>query len=86
MLATGIENGIPAIQGGRVRVDKMEKCRFCQFWQTDFDLVGDLKTLYLDHNIRAVAQAYRQSICEWQTCASRRRCYSQTNTILVGSG
>ncbi|NUZ07718.1 glycoside hydrolase family 1 protein [Schlegelella sp. ID0723] len=42
MFATGIENSYPTIQGGRVRVDEMAKCRHYEKWRTDFDLVEEL--------------------------------------------
>ncbi|MGV3741042.1 MAG: family 1 glycosylhydrolase [Burkholderiaceae bacterium] len=42
MFATGIENSIPTVQGGRVRVDEMEKCGHYKHWRTDFDLVQEL--------------------------------------------
>jgi beta-glucosidase len=47
MFATGIENSIPTIQGGRVRVDEMEKCGHYQKWEQDFDLVTELGTHFL---------------------------------------
>ena len=42
MFATGIENSYPTVQGGRVRVDEMEKCGHYERWHTDFDCVEDL--------------------------------------------
>jgi beta-glucosidase/6-phospho-beta-glucosidase/beta-galactosidase len=42
MFATGIENSIPTIDGGKVRVDEMEKCGHYKYWRTDFDLVQEL--------------------------------------------
>jgi beta-glucosidase len=42
MFATGIENSIPTIDGGTVRVDEMEKCGHYRHWRTDFDLVQEL--------------------------------------------
>jgi beta-glucosidase len=42
MFATGIENSYPTVQGGRVRVDEMEKCRHYERWRADFDCVEDL--------------------------------------------
>jgi beta-glucosidase/6-phospho-beta-glucosidase/beta-galactosidase len=42
IFATGIENSIPVIQGGRVRQDEMEKCGHYRRWRTDFDLVQEL--------------------------------------------
>jgi beta-glucosidase/6-phospho-beta-glucosidase/beta-galactosidase len=42
IFATGIENSAPTIQGGRLRVDEMEKCGHYQHWRTDFSLVQEL--------------------------------------------
>lgn len=42
LFATGIENSIPRIQGGRVRVDEMERCGHYRRWQEDFALVEEL--------------------------------------------
>src|SRR4051812_6480725 len=47
MFATGIENSIPTIQGGRTRVDEMEKCGHYQKWSEDFDLLRDLDVRFL---------------------------------------
>lgn len=47
MFATGIENSIPKIQDGRVRVDQMESCGHYRHWRKDFDLVEDLGLRYL---------------------------------------
>ncbi len=47
MFATGIENSIPTIDGGKTRVDEMEKCGFYTHWKTDFALVEDLGIRFL---------------------------------------
>ncbi|MBG8552134.1 family 1 glycosylhydrolase [Hymenobacter guriensis] len=47
LFATGIENSNPTIQGGRVRVDELAKCRHYEFWQKDFDLVQELGIRFL---------------------------------------
>jgi beta-glucosidase len=47
MFATGIENSIPKIQNGRVRVDQMESCGHYRHWRKDFDLVQELGLGYL---------------------------------------
>lgn len=47
MFATGIENSYPTINGGRERVDEMEKCGFYKHWKTDFQLVEDLGIRFL---------------------------------------
>lgn len=41
MFATGIENSIPTIGGGRLRMDEFEKCGHYRYWRTDFDLVQE---------------------------------------------
>jgi beta-glucosidase/6-phospho-beta-glucosidase/beta-galactosidase len=47
IFATGIENSYPTIQGGRVRMDEMEKCGHYQHWKQDFDLVQELGICFL---------------------------------------
>jgi beta-glucosidase/6-phospho-beta-glucosidase/beta-galactosidase len=47
MFATGIENSIPKIKGGRVRVDQMESCGHYRHWRKDFDLVEELGLQFL---------------------------------------
>lgn len=47
MFATGIENSIPMIDGGRTRVDQMESCGHYKLWNTDFELVEELGIHYL---------------------------------------
>jgi beta-glucosidase/6-phospho-beta-glucosidase/beta-galactosidase len=42
IFATGIEGSIPTINGGKIRVDEMEKCGHYRHWRTDFDLVQEL--------------------------------------------
>ncbi len=47
MFATGIENSVPTINGGKIRVDELEKCGFYKHWKTDFQLVQDLGLQFL---------------------------------------
>ena len=47
MFATGIENSIPTLENGRVRVDEMETCGHYQKWRTDFDLVEEMDIRFL---------------------------------------
>jgi beta-glucosidase len=47
MFATGIENSIPRIQNGRVRVDEMDKCGHYRRWKEDFDRVEELGIRFL---------------------------------------
>jgi beta-glucosidase/6-phospho-beta-glucosidase/beta-galactosidase len=42
MFATGIENSYLTLEGGRIRVDEMEKCGHYEKWCVDFDCVQDL--------------------------------------------
>jgi beta-glucosidase len=39
MFATGIENSIPTINNGRVRIDQMVACGHYKHWLTDLELV-----------------------------------------------
>ena len=47
MFATGIENSIPTIKNGGVRVDQMEACGHYEKWREDFDAVQDLGINFL---------------------------------------
>ena len=47
IFATGIENSIPTISHGRVRMDEMEKCGHYLHWRTDFDLVQQMGINFL---------------------------------------
>jgi beta-glucosidase len=47
MFATGIENSIPKIKNGSVRVDQMESCGHYRYWRTDFDLLEDMGIRFL---------------------------------------
>jgi beta-glucosidase/6-phospho-beta-glucosidase/beta-galactosidase len=47
MFATGIENSIPRIKNGAVRVDQMESCGHYRHWRTDFDLLEELGLRFL---------------------------------------
>ena len=47
MFATGIENSIPTIKNGSVRVDQMEACGHYEKWREDFDCVQDIGLNYL---------------------------------------
>jgi len=47
MFATGIENSYPTINGGRTRVDEMEKCGHYTHWKLDFQRVSELGTRFL---------------------------------------
>jgi beta-glucosidase len=47
LFATGIENSYPTINGGRTRVDEMEKCGHYKHWRKDFDLVQEMGISFL---------------------------------------
>jgi len=47
MFSTGVENSIPTIDGGRHRVDEMEKCGHYACWREDFALLDELGIRYL---------------------------------------
>ncbi len=47
MFATGIENSIPKIKNGTVRVDQMEVCGHYKHWKTDFDCVEEMGIRFL---------------------------------------
>ena len=47
MFATGIENSIPTIKGGALRVDQMESCGHYRHWRKDFDLVEEMGIRFL---------------------------------------
>ncbi|OUJ74052.1 family 1 glycosylhydrolase [Hymenobacter crusticola] len=47
LFATGIENSYPTIQGGKVRMDEMDKCGHYKHWKKDFDLVQELGICFL---------------------------------------
>src|SRR6478672_3905554 len=47
IFATGIENSIPTIDGGRKRIDEMEKCGHYTHWERDFACVSELGIRFL---------------------------------------
>jgi beta-glucosidase len=47
MFCTGVENSVPTIQGGKVRVDEMESCHHYERWKEDFGLVVEMGIEYL---------------------------------------
>ena len=47
LFATGIENSIPTLDGGRIRVDELEKTGHYARWRDDFDRVEELGIRYL---------------------------------------
>jgi beta-glucosidase/6-phospho-beta-glucosidase/beta-galactosidase len=51
IFATGIENSIPTINGGRVRIDQMEKCGHYTYWRKDFELVKEMGVRALRYGV-----------------------------------
>jgi beta-glucosidase len=47
MFATGVENSYPTIEGGKHRVDEMEKCGHYKHWKRDFECVTELGVRFL---------------------------------------
>src|SRR5688500_18019036 len=47
MSATGIENSVPTINGGRTRIDQMEKCGHHTRRRTEFELLRELDIHFL---------------------------------------
>jgi beta-glucosidase/6-phospho-beta-glucosidase/beta-galactosidase len=47
MFATGIENSIPKIRQGAVRIDQMEACGHYRHWRRDFECVSELGLSFL---------------------------------------
>lgn len=47
IFATGIENSIPRIKGGSVRVDQMARCGHYERWREDFALVQEMGLSFL---------------------------------------
>src|SRR5690554_3400239 len=47
MFATGIENSVPTINGGRTRIDQYEKCGHYKYWKEDFALTKELGIIFL---------------------------------------
>jgi beta-glucosidase len=51
IFATGIENSSPTINGGRERVDEMEKCGHYEKWTVNFDCVQELGICFLRYGV-----------------------------------
>lgn len=47
MFCTGIENSIPTVNQGRIRVDQMEVCGHYRYWREDFALLDDMGIKFL---------------------------------------
>lgn len=66
MFATGIENSIPKIQNGQVRVDQMESCHHYRLWKTDFDLLDELGIRFLRYGPPLHTSFLGQGRYDWE--------------------
>ncbi len=78
MFATGIENSYPTIDGGKTRVDELEKTGFYKYWKTDFQLVEDLGIRFLRfgppiHKVWLAEGRYDWEFCDLTMNDLRRR-------------
>ena len=78
MFATGIENSIPTIGQGKIRVDQMAKCGHYKHWRTDFALVQELGIRVLRfgpplHLTWIGPNSYDWSFADETFCELRRR-------------
>jgi beta-glucosidase/6-phospho-beta-glucosidase/beta-galactosidase len=68
LFATGIENSIPTIDGGRVRMDELDKCGHYQHWETDFALVGELGVNFLRYGPPLHRTLLGPGRYDWEFC------------------
>ena len=78
IFATGIENSIPTIAGGSVRMDEMEKCGHYTHWRTDFELVEQLGIGFLRygpplHRTLVGPERYDWDFADQAFCELQRR-------------
>jgi beta-glucosidase len=66
MFATGIENSIPTIDGGRTRVDQMASCGHYRHWKVDFDCVEELGIHYLRYGPPLHTTYRGPGLYDWQ--------------------
>jgi beta-glucosidase len=66
MFATGIENSIPKIHGGRERVDQMEACGHYRLWRKDFDLLEEMGIRYLRYGPPLHTSFLGQGRYDWE--------------------
>jgi beta-glucosidase len=66
MFATGIENSSPTINGGRTRIDEMEKCGHYNQWQKDFDCVEELGVCFLRYGVPLYRTFLAPSKYDWE--------------------
>jgi beta-glucosidase len=65
IFATGIENSSPTINGGRERVDEMEKCGHYGQWTLDFDCVQELGICFLRYGVPLHRVLLGESKYDW---------------------
>lgn len=51
LFATGIENSSPTIDGGKTRIDELERCCHYEHWEEDFALVREMGIHFLRYGI-----------------------------------
>jgi hypothetical protein len=68
LFATGIENSYPTINGGRTRIDEMEKCGHYTLWKTDFDLLDEVGIRYLRYGPPIHTTWLGQGRYDWDFC------------------
>jgi hypothetical protein len=77
LFATGIENSYPTINGGRTRIDEMEKCGHYTLWKTDFDLLDEVGIRYLRYGPPRVRPMSESSlsvrVASWRAVSRERR-------------
>jgi beta-glucosidase len=66
MFATGIENSIPKIDGGRTRVDQMESCGHYRHFAKDFDCVQHLGIRFLRYGPPLHTTLIGPNRCDWE--------------------
>jgi beta-glucosidase/6-phospho-beta-glucosidase/beta-galactosidase len=68
LFATGIENSYPTINGGRTRIDEMEKCGHYTLWRTDFDLLDEVGIHYLRYGPPIHTTWLGEGRYDWDFC------------------
>jgi beta-glucosidase len=81
MFATGIENSIPTINGGRTRIDQMAKCGHYEQWQTDFKLLKELDIRFLRYGPPLHTTFAGPELYDWDF-ADRTFSYLRDNDIV----
>jgi len=68
LFATGIENSIPTIDGGRVRMDELDKCGHYTHWETDFALVREMGISFLRYGPPLHRTLLGPGRYDWEFC------------------